>query len=102
MGGVLTNDQHNEIQSSGLAPTNNLESAMIVTLDAGAYTTVVRGVNNGIGTALVEIYELDQNSLPRLVNISTRGSGRLGNDILIAGFVVVELGVKEARCSYGH
>ena len=34
------------IQATGLAPTNNLESAIDANLNPGAYTAVVRGNNN--------------------------------------------------------
>src|SRR4029077_3422188 len=35
-----------EIIDSGLAPSNNLESAILTSLNPGAYTAIVRGVNN--------------------------------------------------------
>jgi len=47
-----------DIINSGLAPTNNLESAILMTLSPGNYTGIVRGVNNGTGVALVEGYVL--------------------------------------------
>ena len=47
------------ITNSGLAPTNNLESAVYDSLAAGNYTAIVRGVNSTTGVGLVEIYELD-------------------------------------------
>ena len=47
------------ISNSGLAPTNNLESAVYDSLAAGSYTAIVRGVNSATGVGLVEIYELD-------------------------------------------
>jgi len=34
------------------------DSAMVLTLPAGAYTAQVSGVNNSTGIALVEIYEI--------------------------------------------
>ncbi len=51
--------QATEIQSLGLAPSNNLESALIVNLEAGAYTAIVRGAGGATGVALVEAYEID-------------------------------------------
>src|SRR6266436_8789922 len=48
-----------EIIDSGLAPNNNLESAILTSLNPGNYTAIVRGVNNGTGIALVEGYDLD-------------------------------------------
>jgi hypothetical protein len=47
------------ISNSGLAPTNDLESAVYDSLAAGNYTAIVRGVNSTTGVGLVEIYELD-------------------------------------------
>jgi hypothetical protein len=47
-----------DIVASGLAPTNDLESGMLVRLEPGAYTTVVSGAaNSATGIALVEVYE---------------------------------------------
>jgi len=51
-----TNEQ--EIINSGRAPSNNFESAILMTLAPGAYTAIVRGVNAGTGVALVEVYGL--------------------------------------------
>jgi hypothetical protein len=47
-----------QIQSSGLAPTNAKESAVLQTLSAGPYTAVVRGANSGTGIGSVEVYQL--------------------------------------------
>ena len=60
---VASNDnwrdsQEAEIQASGVAPTNNLESALIAPLVPGGHTAVVRGKNNAVGVALVEAYQL--------------------------------------------
>ena len=56
IGGIITSDQSAAIQSSGLAPSNPAESAVMATLPAGAYTAVVQGVNSGTGIAVVEVY----------------------------------------------
>jgi hypothetical protein len=58
LGGIIRTDQVSDIQSSGLAPTNNLESAIIATLPPGLYTAIVRGFGNTVGVALVEVYDL--------------------------------------------
>jgi len=47
-----------KIQTSGFAPTNNYESAILMTLAPGRYTAIVRGVNGGTGIALAEVYML--------------------------------------------
>ena len=46
-----------EVIIAGLAPTNNLESAMAVTLPPGLYTALLSGVNNGTGVGVVEVYD---------------------------------------------
>jgi hypothetical protein len=46
------------ISNSGHAPSNNLESAILLTLSAGNYTAVVGGYNNTMGIAQVEGYVL--------------------------------------------
>ncbi len=46
------------IQEAGLAPSNNLESAIAPTLMPGIYTALLSGVNNGTGIGLVEVYDL--------------------------------------------
>jgi len=45
------------IQEAGLAPNNNLESAVAATLTPGTYTALLSGVNNGTGVGLVEVYD---------------------------------------------
>ena len=47
-----------EITAAGLAPSNNLESAIAETLPPGLYTALLVGVNNGTGNGLVEVYDL--------------------------------------------
>src|SRR5256714_3300464 len=51
--------QENIISGTGLAPTNDLESAIAGTLAPGSYTAIVRGFQDATGNALVEVYGLD-------------------------------------------
>ena len=76
------------ILATGLAPSNNLESAIDATLNPGAYTAVVRGNNNTTGVALIEVYDLSQAVPAKLANISTRAFVSTGDDIVIAGFIL--------------
>jgi hypothetical protein len=46
------------IISKGLEPTNAKESALLATLNPGAFTAIIRGVNGATGLALVELYDL--------------------------------------------
>ena len=59
IGGIITGDQVVEIQTSGHAPTQLSESAIVAILQPGNYTAIVRGVNSTTGVALVEVYDLD-------------------------------------------
>ena len=52
-------DQEAEIVETGVAPTNNRESAILRELPPGTYTAIVRGVNDTTGIALVEVYGLN-------------------------------------------
>jgi hypothetical protein len=81
--------QQQEVIDSGIAPSSDLESALIATLPAGAYTAQVRGANNGTGIGVVEIYDLDRfpTAAGRLVNISSRAFVSPSND-LIGGLIV--------------
>jgi glucose/arabinose dehydrogenase len=45
------------ITGYGLAPPNNLESAIAISLAPGRYTAIVTGKNNQTGIGLVEIYD---------------------------------------------
>jgi hypothetical protein len=48
-----------DITKSAIPPTDPHESAIIIRLEPGAYSTVVTGVGNTTGIALVEVYEID-------------------------------------------
>ena len=83
-----------EIIDSGLAPSNNFESAILTSLNPGAYTAIVRGVNNGTGIALVEGYDLDPAAGSKLGNLSTRALVQTGNNVMIGGFIITGTGQK--------
>jgi hypothetical protein len=50
--------QRAEIWNTGIAPTSDLESALISTVPSGSYTAILRGKENGTGNGLVEIYQM--------------------------------------------
>jgi len=92
---TITNDNWRDddvqealIIASGIAPTNDLESAIDASLNPGAYTAVVRGKNNTSGVGLAEVYDLSQAASARLANISTRGFVQTGNNVMIGGFIL--------------
>lgn len=80
--------QQTEIEAAGLAPGDDLESAILTTLDPGSYTVVLQGQDSGTGIGLVEAYDLDSAAASSLANISARGFVQTGDDVLIAGFIV--------------
>jgi PKD repeat protein len=78
-------DQQN-VESTGLAPTNDRESALVITLNPGTYTVVMRGKDNGTGIGLVEMYDVGLAANSRLANVSSRGFIGLNDNVLIGGF----------------
>jgi glucose/arabinose dehydrogenase len=72
----------------GLAPPDALESALLVSLQPGAYTAVVRGVRAATGIGLVELYDVEQAAPANAANISSRGNVQTGDNIVIGGFIL--------------
>jgi hypothetical protein len=87
--------QEQAIRDTMLAPSNDLESAIVNSLQPGAYTAVVNGKNNTTGIGLVEIYDLQRAPSSKLANISTRGSVGTGQNVMIGGLIL--LGPDPAR-----
>jgi hypothetical protein len=83
-----TGGQEMEIQQSGLAPGDDRESALIVTLGPETYTAVARGVNGTTGIGTIEIYDLESTVPGELANLSVRGDVRTDDDVLIAGLIL--------------
>src|SRR5205807_1666200 len=80
------------IIDSGLAPGNNLESVILTSLNPGAYTAVLRGVNDGTGAAVVEAYDLDPTATAKFGNISTRAFAQTEEKVMIGGLIVTGSG----------
>ena len=53
--------QEAQLVQTGLAPTDDRESAMLLSLQPGAYTAIVRAKSDASGVGLVEVYNLDAN-----------------------------------------
>jgi hypothetical protein len=84
---------HFEVEANGLTPANLLEAAIARTLPPGAYTVIVTGKNQTTGIGLVEAYDLSPLSgNSNLENMSTRGSVGVGDNVLISGFIVGDVG----------
>ena len=90
---ITTNDNWKDspdradIETSGLAPTNDAEAAIARTVNPGAYTAVLYGKDQSEGIGLVEAYDRDQGGASELANISTRGFVDRGDNVLIGGFI---------------
>ena len=92
-GTVVTNDDWQTeanavaILSSGFAPSNSNESAILITLDPGPYTAIVSGAGGGTGVGLVEVFEVDHPENP-MAGISTRGFVSTGDSVMIGGIII--------------
>jgi hypothetical protein len=80
--------QEADIRATTIPPTNDLESAIVMTLSPGAYTAILAGKTGGTGVGVVEVYDLAQAANSRLANISTRGFVDTGNNVMIGGLIV--------------
>jgi len=80
--------QEAEIEATGIPPVNELESAIVRTLAPGSYTAIAGGKEGATGTAVVEVYDLNQISNSTLANISARGAVSPNSDVMIGGFIV--------------
>lgn len=80
--------QQSQIVATNLAPHDDRESAIVITLAPGPYTAIARGVSNTSGVVLLEIYDLDPSANARLTNVSARGYVDLGDNVLIGGAIL--------------
>jgi len=93
-GAVLTSNddwklpQQAAVEATGLAPPDDREAAILLSLQPGSYTVIESGKNGTTGNGLIEVYDVDALSASQLSNISTRGLVQTGNNVMIGGFVV--------------
>lgn len=92
-GTVLANDdwrdsQAEQIQQTGLAPSDDRESAIVTSLPSGTHTALLRGKDGASGIGLVEIYDLDSPNPGEPGNLSVRANVLTGDDVLIDGLIV--------------
>jgi len=85
---MTSNDDWQSAQNANQIPINyrpsdSRESAIMITLQPGAYTAVMHGKNSTTGNGLVEVYS----TLSGLANVSTRGFVGTGDNVLIGGFI---------------
>jgi hypothetical protein len=81
--------QQDELKATTIPPTNDYDSSLVRSLQPGAYTAVVAGKGGTSGVGLVEVYDLDANVDSKLANIATRGRVDQGDNVLIAGTIIV-------------
>lgn len=77
-----------DIVTSGLAPANPNESALLLSVAPGSYTAVLRGKDGSTGIGLIEVYDLDADGAATVVNISTRGFVLSGENVMIGGLII--------------
>ena len=80
--------QQAEIEATTIPPSDDLESAIVRTLNPGNYTAIVSGVGGGVGIGLVEVYDLAATQPAKLANIATRGFVDSGDNVMIGGFII--------------
>src|SRR5207302_6532916 len=91
---IVSNDnwkdspQRAQIEGTVFQPTDDREAVILTTLPPAAYTAVVRGVANGTGVGVVEVYDLDQSSDSTLANISSRAFVETGKNVVIGGCIL--------------
>jgi hypothetical protein len=80
--------QQAEVEATTIPPKNELESAIVTTLNPGTYTAILGGKDSGTGIGVVEVYDLDQAANSELANISSRGFVDTNDNVMIGGFIV--------------
>jgi hypothetical protein len=81
--------QEDEVKATTIPPANDYESSIVKSLAPGAYTAVLAGKGATTGIGVVEVYDLDTSVDSKLANIATRGRVDQGDNVLIAGTIVV-------------
>jgi hypothetical protein len=81
-------DQQADVEATGAQPSNDLESAIVRTLDPGSYTAILRGKGDTTGIGVVQAYDLNQAANSKFGNIATRGFVDSGDNAMIGGFII--------------
>jgi hypothetical protein len=89
--------QEAEIIATGHAPTNDLESAILIDLFPGSYTAILANgpLPNTTGVGLIEMWDLSTDRDSRLANISTRANVGTGSEIVIGGLILGEGSIED-------
>ena len=84
----MTHPRSGELAGFNLQPGDPRDAAIVVTLEPGGYTAIMRGSGGESGVGLVELYDVSQDAPGNAINLSTRARVRTGDNVLIAGLVV--------------
>ena len=76
-----------QLVGAGGRSLHNDDTALLVELEQGLYTAIVRGQDDSTGVALVEAFEIEED-FTRMINLSSRALVGTGADVVIPGFVV--------------
>ena len=102
-GPIATNDnwqdtQGTDISNTGLAPGNDLDSAIVQTLAPGAYTVIVRDKDTSAARlGIVEVFDVAPTASAQLGNLSSRGFVGTGDNVLIGGVIIGPAGTADAN-----
>ena len=80
-------DQGQIIEETGLAPSHDLEAALVTVLSPGSYTVVINDATGSQGIALFELYDLEPTS-SQLINLSTRGAVETQDRVMVGGLII--------------
>jgi len=80
--------QQTQIQATGLAPPNDFEAAILISLPPGAYTAFLQGKAMTTGIGLSEVYDVGPNVNAQPTNLSARAFVGTGGDVLIGGTII--------------
>ena len=89
---VASNDnwkdnQETEIVATGLAPSNDLESAIVATLSPGTYATALVDKNSATGIGITEVYDLAP-TMSLLTATGTRANAQPNDELVLSGIIV--------------
>lgn len=88
-----------EIEGTGIAPSDDSEAAIVMTLAPGTYTAVLQGANGSQGIGVVEIYDLEPATGSELANLAARAFVSTGDNILIGGVILNGVTPKPCCCA---
>ena len=80
--------QKQRIIDSGLAPSDEKESAIFAALNPGAYTAILRSAAGAEGIGVVELYDVGRSAPANAMNISARGEVKTADGVMIGGFII--------------